>query len=477
MLAASIARRSGNPFVHGAKKLCMTHEIVSSCFFQSVTDVSRPVVCTPSIPPVRTGYAPAPHTVRASPVSRSNELRTLNRHRVLRMLRRLGPCSRHAIGQATDLSAAAISSYAAELVAEGVVGTQRTAGSRGRPQSTLSLSAGAASAITLSLTIDRLIARLIDNAGTTHATLQRDLDTRTLNAAELVDEVLRAIDTLAAHPCAIRLRQVSIGFQGVVAHARGALVWSPILSVGNVPLGEAIERHSGLAVSVHNDCRLMAAALHADHGERLGAHFATVLFSHGVGLALTLDGEPFDGAINSALEFGHLTHVPGGAPCRCGRAGCIEAYAADYAIVRAVGGASDASGATALEAAGRVSNASLERAAVQAARGDPSARRAFAQAGTAIGTGLDQLFLLVGTMPVALVGRSRTALEAMRPSLLDAVHAVASPHEPVRTVQVITFPDDDVLFQQGLTLDALTALDRQLASAPANATDARTCIP
>src|SRR3546814_12418462 len=32
--------------------------------------------------------------------------------------------------------------------------------------------------------------------------------------------------------------------------------------------------------------------------------------------------------------FGHMLHIPGGAMCRCGARGCIEAYAGFYAVLR-----------------------------------------------------------------------------------------------------------------------------------------------
>jgi len=404
-------------------------------------------------------------------ISRSHELRTLNRHRVLRALRALGPCSRAELGRATALSAAAISSYAAELVSDGVVRTARAAGVRGRPQSQLVLRPDAAAAITLSLTIDRLEACLIDHAGVVHATVRRDTCTRTLSEGALIDEVLDIVRTLTPHPAARRLRQVSIGFQGIVAQRGGTLVWSPILSVNEVPLGQAIESTCSLSVSVHNDCRLIAGALHAENAERLGSNFATVLFTHGVGLALILGDRPFEGVVNSALEMGHLVHVPNGARCRCGRRGCIEAYAADYAILN---GIRQARGETLPDSPGRIADEKLDDELRAAAAGDVPAGQAFERAGTAIGAGLAQVFLLTGAMPVALVGRSAAALDVMRPSLLEALRTASTPQHPARDVPVETFSDDRALLQRGLALDALIALDRQLAQ-PGSTAPVRSC--
>ncbi len=51
-------------------------------------------------------------------------------------------------------------------------------------------------------------------------------------------------------------------------------------------------------------------------------------------MGLVLKGELFTGTQSSGGEFGHMMHRPDGALCRCGRRGCVEAYAGNYAIWR-----------------------------------------------------------------------------------------------------------------------------------------------
>ena len=68
--------------------------------------------------------------------------------------------------------------------------------------------------------------------------------------------------------------------------------------------------------------------------ERYRNDFIAILLSHGIGMGMVLRGELFTGTQSSGGEFGHMIHRPGGALCRCGRRGCIEAYAGNYAIWR-----------------------------------------------------------------------------------------------------------------------------------------------
>ena len=53
---------------------------------------------------------------------------------------------------------------------------------------------------------------------------------------------------------------------------------------------------------------------------------AYLSLSRGVGGALLLAGELYDGVNHRAAEFGHICLHPGGRLCECGRQGCLEAY-------------------------------------------------------------------------------------------------------------------------------------------------------
>ncbi|GAA1472690.1 ROK family protein [Corynebacterium felinum] len=59
-----------------------------------------------------------------------------------------------------------------------------------------------------------------------------------------------------------------------------------------------------------------------------------VLFALGTGIGATLmhEGEIYRGAFGTAPEFGHLTVVPGGRECACGKSGCLERYCSGSAL-------------------------------------------------------------------------------------------------------------------------------------------------
>src|SRR5690606_11074222 len=101
------------------------------------------------------------------------------------------------------------------------------------------------------------------------------------------------------------------------------------------------------------------------------------------------------GTRSSGGEFGHMIHIPGGDLCRCGRHGCIEAYAGNYAIWRNARGLHERDGFVA-----HIEDHDMLELAETARAHDGPERAAYRTAGEAIGTGLGSLFALIDPAPV-----------------------------------------------------------------------------
>jgi predicted NBD/HSP70 family sugar kinase len=409
---------------------------------------------------------PAQHLALSQPMSgqpiiRSDDLRAENRHRILRTLRRQGPQTRAALAELTGLSAASVSTLTGVLNEQGILITMPFADSapsrRGRPQTRIALASNAAVTATAALTIDRLRISLVNYDGVTLLVADNRIDTRALNGSQLIDVVKRAVSrSLSKHP-GKTLRHISVGFQGVTEHVSGDLMWSPILGINHVPLRRVLQQHFKVTVSVNNDCRLIAEALHHAQSDRLGNSFVTVLFSHGIGMGLYLDGKPFSGATSSALELGHMLHERGGASCLCGKRGCIEAYASDYAIERRSRSEPDSATPVA-----RVSGKRLQFIIDAARNGEAAARDAFTRAGSAIGQGLGNVFTLLDPMPVALVGRTTDAYDLMSACMCQALEESYGRRSNLSHL-IHCFSEEDPLLDAGLAIVALSSIDRQFA--------------
>jgi glucokinase len=97
------------------------------------------------------------------------------------------------------------------------------------------------------------------------------------------------------------------------------------------------ERAIGLPAVAINDVQSMGIAearMGAGRGRRI---CLSVAVGTGIGGAITVDGRLFEGANGMAGALGHIPFRTGGAPCSCGRRGCIEAYASGPAIAASFG--------------------------------------------------------------------------------------------------------------------------------------------
>jgi predicted NBD/HSP70 family sugar kinase len=175
--------------------------------------------------------------------------------------------------------------------------------------------------------------------------------------------------------------------------------YSPFLEWRDVPLAELARMTTGLPVTVDNDVRALTVA-EQWFGAGVGlSDFAVVTVGAGIGCGLVVHGQVVSGAHGVAGEIGHVPIDPAGPLCHCGNRGCVEAIAADSAIVgrvREVTGVPVADAAQALDLAHD---------------GDPGAREVYARAGEAIGRGIATVANLFGPERVIISGEGLAAYD------------------------------------------------------------------
>ena len=387
-------------------------------------------------------------------------VRENNRALILRALRRGGAQSRTALGQATGLSPAAVSGITSILLEEGILiqadGETAASKSRGRPQVKLSLSPQRGCIVAVMIAINRIRLKLVDYAGEECAESHVDVAALELQRGDFIRTIGDAVFSLldGASGAVGPLSRIEISVQGITDGAGAKILWSPVLRAREIDLGRRFSRRFGVPVSVMNDCAAMTEALQWIDPPRYRDRFAAILIGYGVGMGLFLDGAPLVGLRDSAVEFGHMNHVPEGALCRCGRHGCVEAYAADYAIWRRANGRDDQKLVAPLSAD--------EMALVEerAREGDEHALAAYREAGCAIGFGLGRLFALIGPVPVAFTGSGTRTMDLLEDGLRDGFEQ--SLVEDLRGELVFeTLGDEAALVFKGLTMGALNRLDTE----------------
>lgn len=326
-----------------------------------------------------------------------------------------GPLTRAETGRRTGLSPAAITKAVRPLMELGylVEGADEEARPAvGRPASLVWVEAGRALFIGIKVTGDEIIAVLADLCCrirlARHVRLTgREPETVVPALTELVQELLTEADGFG-----VRVRGLGIAISGDVDRAHGLVRYSPFLEWRDVPLAEIVRTATGLPVTVDNDVRALTVAEHW-FGAGVGlSDFALVTVGAGIGCGLVVHGRVVSGAHGVAGEIGHLSLDPLGPPCHCGNRGCVEAIAADPAILRTV-----------REATGK--DVTTAEALDLAHSEDPRVREVYARAGEAIGKAIGSLVNLLGPERVIISGEGLAAYDLFAEGIRDAFAASA----------------------------------------------------
>jgi len=322
-----------------------------------------------------------------------------------------GPLTRAAVGRRTRLSPAAVTKAVRPLLELGylVEGVHEGAGRAvGRPATLVRVAAGRALFIGIKVTGDEIIAVLVDLCCRIRLSRHVRLTGREPEAVlpaitALVQELLTE-----AVGFGVRVRGLGIAISGDVERADGVVRYSPFLEWRDVPLAELTGTATGLPVTVDNDVRALTVAEHW-FGAGVGlSDFALVTVGAGIGCGLVVHGRVVSGAHGVAGEIGHLSLDPLGPLCHCGNRGCVEAIAADPAILRAVRAATGRQVTDAAEALDLAHS------------GDLGVRAVYARAGEAIGRAIGCLVNILGPERVIISGEGLAAYDLFTDGIRDA---------------------------------------------------------
>lgn len=116
---------------------------------------------------------------------------------------------------------------------------------------------------------------------------------------------------------------VGISLPGIVDNQAKILLHSHVLNLKDVPLSE-FSRYINYSCSFINDAN--AGGLAEVYGRDSSENLVYLSLSNSVGGAILNDGTLYTGNHLRAGEFGHMTLVPDGKLCYCGKKGCLDAY-------------------------------------------------------------------------------------------------------------------------------------------------------
>ena len=268
--------------------------------------------------------------------------RAQSRGLLLETIRRADHIARIDLAQATGISRATVTAITADLIREGLIeeiarDSDDGEAPRGRPRVALRLR-GAAHLVAGLKIADKAISVVIaDFEGHPLASHSHRVPAPSHSPDAFAHHVAQALDAALAQAKLARgdLSAVGIGLAGVIDAPRGHVHWSPLLTARNFALADHLGAALRLPTHIDNDANLVALAEMYFGTARHARDFLVVTVEAGVGLGIVLGGALYRGTRGCGAEFGHTKVAADGAACRCGQRGCLEAYVADDALLRA----------------------------------------------------------------------------------------------------------------------------------------------
>jgi predicted NBD/HSP70 family sugar kinase len=335
----------------------------------------------------------------------SRELsKTINQFNILNTIRKSGMISRVEIAEITGLGRSTVTNITAHLIKEKMIFEKKTetSSSRGRRRVLLALNPDAAyvvgvklSAFQISFAVTNMQADVMSSLIVPVRIGQRPVEF----IVDLIEEGIRHCVAKAR----LKIEKISgigIGIPGFIDSKRGIAYWSPLYKQGNTTLRELTQDRFKIQTYVENDANTVTLAQQW-FGEGRGVdNFLMVTVEHGIGMGIVVNGQIYRGERGIGAEFGHLVIKPGDELCRCGKRGCIEAYAADYKILEAAIMACKAG----KWQCGDISSLTIEDVTSAALEGDPELKKIFKGSGEILGLGISGLIQIFNPKKIIIAG-------------------------------------------------------------------------
>lgn len=391
-------------------------------------------------------------------------MKQTNQQLVLQLIQGRGPISRKDIAQISGLSPASVSGITGELIERGLVheiGEAEGDGRAGRRAVLLRLNPQAGFVVGVKFAIRAVTCVITDlDATVLHASETplpvSDQGQQLFPPGAAIQVTIRAIEALLAQGQIERSRLlgIGVGVNGIVDAESGTSLVAPHFGWRDVPLAAPLAAHFGIPVYLENDARTLTIAEQWFGAGRGVEHFVTIVVGYGIGAGVVTNGQVYRGAQGGAGEFGHIVLQLDGPRCSCGKRGCLEALAAEPAILRELQAALAAGQPSALATSPAPT---LEDVAAAADTGDELAQRVLGAAGRWLGIGIANLVNVLNPELLIINGEAvrggrwyfEPMEQAMRAHAFDGLAG---------SLRILTEPGGNEVWARGAACVVLSAL-------------------
>lgn len=267
-------------------------------------------------------------------------VRVTNRKNIMKLLYNKGSLTKHEIATLLDLSLPTVTLNVQQLKANNLITEQSSdISSGGRKPQLLCFNYDARVSVGLEisqnhnrLVLINLKNKLID---------ERHIRVPFTNTKVYWEGVSERVRNIISENNIIEDRVLGIGVAapGTVKHDEGIIEFAPTLSLRNFHY-EKLKEFFDIPVLVENEAN--AAGFAEVWNRKVIQDAVYISITKGVGGAVIVNNKLFFGKNNRCGEFGHMTLIPGGANCSCGRKGCFEAYCSTKVLTNYSNGDIDA---------------------------------------------------------------------------------------------------------------------------------------
>lgn len=266
------------------------------------------------------------------------EVRKKNRNRIYRYISQNGTVSNPDIAYQLKLSLPTVTQNTKELLDMGLIqdlGEMESTG--GRKARALSAVQDYRLAVGLDITQNHIGLLLTNLAGEirSYERISHPFHLEEEYFLKVNEKMEEFLEKLLIEEEKEKILGIGISFPGIVNLERQEITYSHILSVRNLPFSY-IEKYFSYPCFFLNDANSGA------YGEGIRATdkkgFFYLSLSNTVGGAYFSGGNLLYGTEFRCGEVGHMTLVPDGKPCYCGKRGCLDAYCAAGNLAQMAGG-------------------------------------------------------------------------------------------------------------------------------------------
>ncbi len=260
------------------------------------------------------------------PVSQQSglDIKRINRNRIYKLIYQRGKISKQEIAYALNMSLPTVSQNLKYLLEQGLIeekGTFESTG--GRKARAISCVLDARIALGLDITRNHVGIVAVDLGGNIVQNTRIPLkfaaeDRYFLRVGELLQEFIETLKLSAE-----QILGVGISVPGILSEDHRTVVYATVLGFTGGTL-EQFEQAIPYPCVMSNDAN--AAGTAEMWNEQEHGSIVYLSLSNTVGGSIFVDNRIYMGNHQRGGEFGHMTIVPGGKDCYCGKRGCVDAY-------------------------------------------------------------------------------------------------------------------------------------------------------